>query len=123
MIREGQELVKNMEFLVKELEKEWEQSGVTKAKVVLEVDDIAEVNEVISRKISKTQESIENDTMTFTQNMHLVKENYILLRLLKKIVKKEEKAMNIGVDYEISIAMDKEELKLYKTMFEPRIEE
>ncbi|MBP3339090.1 MAG: hypothetical protein J6L69_06780 [Lachnospiraceae bacterium] len=122
-MREGQELVKNMEFLVKELEKEWEQSGVTKAKVVLEVDDIAEVNEVISRKISKTQESIENDTMTFTQNMHLVKENYILLRLLKKIVKKEEKAMNIGVDYEISIAMDKEELKLYKTMFEPRIEE
>lgn len=122
-MREGQELVKNMEFLVKELEKEWEQSGVTKAKVVLEVDDITEVNGVISRKISKTQESIENETMTFTQNMRLIKENYILLRLLKKIVKKEKKAMNIGADYEISIAMDKEELKLYKTMFEPRIEE
>ena len=45
------------------------------------------------------------------------------MRLLKKIVKKEEKALNIGVDYVISIAMDKEELKLYKTMFEPRIEE
>ncbi len=122
-MRERQELVKNMEFLVKELEKEWEQSGVTKAKVVLEIDDISEVNEVISKKISKTQESIENDTMTFTQNIRLMKENYILLRLLKKIVKKEEKAMNIGVDYEISIAMDKEKLKLYKTMFEPRIEE
>ena len=122
-MREGHELVKNMEFLIKELEKEWEKSGVTKSKVLLELDDFVGVYTVISKKIAKTQESLESDTMTFKQSIHLMKENYILLRLLKKIVKKRDKALKNGVDYEISVAMDKEELKLYKTMFEARLEE
>lgn len=122
-MREGHTLVKNMEFLLKELKKEWEKSGVIKAKVVLEMDDVWSADSVISKKIAKTQESIENDTMTFEQSIRLMKENYILLRLLKKIVKKRDKALKNGVDYEISVAMDKDELELYKTMFEARLEE
>ncbi len=122
-MREGHTLVKNMEFLLKELKKEWEKSGVTKSKVLLELDDFVGVYTVISNKITKTQESMENDTMTFEHNVRLMKENYILLRLLKKIVKKRDKALKNGEDYEINVAMDKEELNMYKTMFEPKIEE
>jgi len=119
MSKEGRELVKNMEFLINELKSEWEKSGVIKATVPMELEDINDINEVIAKRISKTQESIENDTMTFSHNIHLMKENYILLRLVKKIRKKKEKAEKNGVDYQISVPMDKEEINLYKTMFEP----
>lgn len=115
------EMIKNMEFLMKELQKEWERSGVTKATVIILPEDVEGINQTFAKRIVKQQESLENDTMTFVQSIRLSRENYVLLRLIKKIKEKEDRILQKGEGCEIHVPMDKEELALYKTMFEPNM--
>lgn len=117
----SKEVMKNMEFLMKELHKEWERSGVTKKTVIIKPEEIEKVNQVIIKRIAKQQESLENDTMTFAQSIRLSKENYVLLRMVKKIKAKKDKMFDRGEGYELHIPMDKDEFATYKTMFEPKL--
>ena len=45
--------------------------------------------------------------------MELSKSNFVLLRLLKKIKKAEEKTVKKGLDMEFAVELDKEEYKLF----------
>lgn len=117
----SKEVMKNMEFLMKELHKEWERSGVKKVTVIIQPEEVAAVNQVLAERIVKQQESLEIDTMTFAQSIRLSRENYVLLRLVKKIKAKEEKMLNKDEGFELYIPLDKDEFALYKTMFEAKL--
>ncbi len=121
MKKDSKEIVNDMEFLVNELHKEWDRSGVTKASVVISLEEVEEVNQVLLLRIGKTQELAEGTEMTFKESMALSKECYVLLRLARKIKGKEDKTNKKAMDLEFSIPLDKEELKLFKELFGAKI--
>ena len=117
----GNDLMKDMEFLINELHKEWDRSGATKATVIIGIEEATEVNQTLAAKIMEKQELLEKDELSFKQNIGLSRENYVLLRLVKKIKAKEDKTNEKGLDMEFSVPLDKEEYKLFKSMFSPKL--
>ena len=121
MKKDGKEIVFDMEFLMKELHKEWDRSGVTKASVVISVEEVKEVNQVLLFRIAKTQELAESKDMTLKESVSLSRECYVLLRVARKIKAMEDKTNQKAMDLEFSVPLDKEELKLFKEMFGAKI--
>lgn len=117
MNRDGKEIVNNMEVLMKELHKEWDRSGVTKASVVISIEEVEKVNKILKMRIAKAQIIAEEKMMTFKENIFLSRDCYVLLRLARKIKAKEDKTNKKAMDLEFSVELDKEELKLFKEMF------
>lgn len=113
------ELNKEMEFLLVELQKEWESSGKTSATVVFQIEEVQEVNRKLQQEIADRQELLKNEEMTFEQSIQLTKQNYILLRLIKKILRKELRTNKKGNDCEFSVVLDKEEHQIFKDLFQP----
>lgn len=110
----AKEITKDMEYLVKLLHKEWERSGKTKAVVTVNLSDMPEIENRMAKVIADKQELIENEALTFKQSMELSKSNFILLRLVKKVKKAEEKAVKKGLDMEFQVELDKDEYKLFQ---------
>ena len=73
-----------MEYLLVELQKEWESSGKTSATVVFQIEEVHEVNRNLQQDIADRQELLKHEEMTFEQSIQLTKQNYILLRLIKR---------------------------------------
>ena len=117
----GNDLMKDMEFLINELHKEWDRSGATKATVIIGIEEASEVKQTLAAKIMEKQELLEKDELSFKQSIGLSRENYVLLRLVKKIKAKEDKTNEKGLDMEFSVPLDKEEYKLFKSMFSPKL--
>ena len=111
MGKQNKEIIDNMEFLMKELHKEWDRSGANKASVFISLNEVEDVNRTILLRIS------ENSNITFKQSVRLSRECYILLRLARKIKTEESKIYRNGTCYEFEVALDKDELKLFKEMF------
>lgn len=109
----AKEVRKDMEYLVKLLHKEWERSGKTKAAVTVRLVDVPEIEKRMAGVIADKQKHLENEELTFKQSMELSKNNFVLLRLVKKVKKAEEKTMKKGLDTEFSVELDKEEYKLF----------
>lgn len=109
----AKEVRKDMEYLVKLLHKEWERSGKTKATVTVRLVDVPEIEKRMAGVIADKQKHLENEELTFKQSMELSKNNFVLLRLVKKVKKAEEKTMKKGLDTEFSVELDKEEYKLF----------
>ena len=109
----AKEVRKDMEYLVKLLHKEWERSGKTKAAVTVRLVDVPEIEKRMAGMIADKQKHLENEELTFKQSMELSKNNFVLLRLVKKVKKAEEKTMKKGLDTEFSVELDKEEYKLF----------
>ena len=109
----AKEVRKDMEYLVKLLHKEWERSGKTKAVVTVQREDVPEIEKRMAGVIADKQKHLENEELTFKQSMELSKNNFVLLRLVKKVKKAEEKTMKKGLDTEFSVELDKEEYKLF----------
>ena len=109
----AKEIRKDMEYLVKLLHKEWERSGKTKAVVTVRLVDVPEIEKRMAGVIADKQKHLENEELTFKQSMELSKNNFVLLRLVKKVKKAEEKTMKKGLDTEFSVELDKEEYKLF----------
>lgn len=42
-------VIKNMEFLVKELHKEWDRSGASKASVIISIEEVDGINDKMSK--------------------------------------------------------------------------
>lgn len=112
----GKELAEDMEYLVKLLHKEWEHSGRAKAVVTIRLSDAAEVKKRMAEAIAKKQKQLENDSLTFKQSMELSKNNFVLLRLVKKVKKAEDKTNQKGLDLQFTVELDKEEYKLFTEM-------
>ena len=112
----GKETVKNMEHLVKLLHKEWERSGRTKAEVSINITDKKEVGVKLMEEIQERQKQLENVEMDFKECMELSKENFVLLRLARKIKKVGERAERRENAVSFTVEMDKEEYKLFSTL-------
>lgn len=109
----AKEVRKDMECLVKLLHKEWERSGKTKDAVTVRLLDVPEIEKRMAGVIADKQKQLENEELTFKQSMELSKNNFVLLRLVKKVKKAEEKTVKKGLDTEFSVELDKEEYKLF----------
>ena len=112
----GKETVKNMEYLVKLLHKEWERSGRTKAEVSIDITDKNKVGAKLTAEIQERQKQLETAGMDFKECMALSKENFILLRLARKIKKAEDRAGRRENAVSFTVEMDKEEYKLFSML-------
>ena len=112
----GKETVKNMEHLVKLLHKEWERSGRTKAEVSIDIADKRAAEIRIAGEIQARQGQLETEGMDFKECMELSKENFVLLRLAKKIKKAADKAECREDAVSFTVEMDKEEYKMFSTL-------
>lgn len=121
MGKQNKEIIDNMEFLMKELHKEWDRSGANKASVFISLDEVEEVNKTLLLRIVKQQKEAETGDITFKKSVKLSRECYILLRLARKIKAEEHKSYNNGTCYEFEVALDKDELKLFKEMFDGKV--
>ena len=110
-------VIKNMEFLVKELHKEWDRSGASKASVIISLEEVDGINDKLKEIIYQTQKSVDEDELTFKQSIAKSKECYVLLRVVRKIAKKKDKCEKQAIDNEFAIELDKDELKLFKGLF------
>lgn len=121
MGKQNKEIIDNMEFLMKELHKEWDRSGANKASVFISLDEVEEVNKTLLLRIAKQQKEAETGDITFKKSVKLSRECYILLRLARKIKAEEHKSYNNGTCYEFEVALDKDELKFFKEMFNGKV--
>lgn len=112
----GREVTKNMEYLLKLLHKEWERSGRTKAEVSIHIDDAKAVHTVLGQEILQRQKALETEDMSFKESLELSKENFVLLRLVKKLKKAEEKAVKKAADKVFAVELDKDEYKLFSLL-------
>lgn len=110
------ETVKNMEHLVKLLHKEWERSGRTKAEVSIDIADKGAAETRLAGEIQERQGQLEAEGMTFKECMELSKENFVLLRLARKIKKAADRAERRENAVSFTVEMDKEEYKLFSTL-------
>lgn len=112
----GKETVKNMEHLVRLLHKEWERSGRTKAEVSIDITDKKEVGVKLAAEIQERQKQLETAGMDFKECMELSKENFVLLRLARKIKKAGDRAGRRENAVSFTVEMDKEEYKLFSML-------
>ena len=112
---------KTMEFLMSELHKEWDRTGATKASVLISLEEVEEVNKTLVATIMKRQEQADK-AIDFKQCVRLSNENYILLRLARKIKKEEDRTNKLALGLEFEVALDKEELKLFKGIFKSKVQ-
>ena len=75
---------KEMEYVLKFLEREWERTGETKEVQVIGLREISLVNFEIERKIKENKEQLSLD-ISFRNSLKLTRENYVLLRLARKV--------------------------------------
>ena len=109
----AKEVRKDMEYLVKLLHKEWERSGKIKAAVTVSLVDVPEIKSRMARVIKDKQKQLNNEELAFKQSMEISKNNFVLLRLVKKVKKAEEKTVKKGLVTEFLLELDKEEYKLF----------
>lgn len=109
----AKEVRKDMEYLLKLLHREWERSGKTKAAVTVRLGDVPEIKSRMVMVIKDKQKQLNNEELSFKQSMELSKNNFVLLRLVKKVKKAEEKNVKKGLNMEFSLELDKEEYKLF----------
>lgn len=112
----GKETVKNMEHLVKLLHKEWERSGRTKAEVSIDIADKKAAEARLAEEIQERQKQLENKDTDFKECMELSKENFVLLRLAKKIKKAADRAGRRENAVSFTVEMDKEEYRLFSAL-------
>lgn len=112
----GKETVKNMEYLVKLLHKEWERSGRTKAEVSIDIADKRAMETRLAGEIQARQGQPEAEGMDFKECMELSRENFVLLRLARKIKKAADRAERREDAVSFTVEMDKEEYKLFSTL-------
>ena len=114
-------MIKNMdqamEFIMSELHKEWDRTGATKASVFISIDEVEDVNRRFLSVIRKRQGQSDK-TNDFSECVRLSKENYILLRLARKV--KEEEMIN-KLAKKFVVELDEEELNLFRSIFQDKI--
>lgn len=102
---------KEMEDVLKLLEHEWERTGETKEVQVIGLREISLVNFEIERKIKENKEQLSLD-ISFRDSLKLSRENYVLLRLARKIKAEKDKADQDNQRW-FYVGLDMEEYELY----------
>ena len=107
---------KNMEFLIKELQKEWDVSKETKHRVTISVKDARRVRIRVQQQIADMGEMLHNQSdMSFKESMKLCRANYVTLRVARKLIAGQNAAEAAG-EAEYTIAFDKEEFSSFRKL-------
>ena len=107
---------KNMEFLIKELQKEWDVSKETKHRVTISVKDARRVRIKVQQQIADMGEMLHNQSdMSFKESMKLCRANYVTLRVARKLIAVQNAAEAAG-EAEYTIAFDKEEFSCFRKL-------
>ena len=107
---------KNMEFLIKELQKEWDVSKETKHRVTISVKDARRVRIRVQQQIADMGEMLHNQSdMSFKESMKLCRANYVTLRIARKLIAGQNAAEAAG-EAEYTIAFDKEEFSCFRKL-------
>lgn len=107
-------VLKNMEYLIRELQKEWDESKETKHTIMLSVDQAKVVRTKLQELITYIGEMLEHDdVLSFKESMQFCKQNYVTLRLGRKIIAEHEKLKSSGEDV-MRLPLDREEYKAYR---------
>ena len=107
---------KNMEFLIKELQKEWDVSKETKHRVTISVKDARRVRIKVQQQIADMGEMLHNQSdMSFKESMKLCRANYVTLRVARKLIAGQNAAEESG-EVEYTIAFDKEEFRSFRKL-------
>lgn len=107
---------KNMEFLIKELQKEWDVSKETKHRVTISVKDARRVRIKVQQQIADMGEMLHNQSdMSFKESMKLCRANYVTLRVARKLIAGQNAAEASG-EAEYTIAFDKEEFSCFRKL-------
>lgn len=107
---------KNMEFLIKELQKEWDVSKETKHRVTISVKDARRVRIRVQQQIADMGEMLHNQSdMSFKESMKLCRANYVTLRVARKLIAGQNAAEAAG-EVEYTIAFDKEEFRSFRKL-------
>ena len=107
---------KNMEFLIRELQKEWDVSKETKHRVTLPVKDAGRIHIRVQQEIAGMGKILQSrPDMNFKESMKLCKVNYATLRVARKLAAGKNAAEAAGV-VEYTIALDKEEYSCFRRL-------
>ena len=107
---------KNMEFLIKELQKEWDVSKETKHRVTISVKDARRVRIRVQQQIADMGEMLHNQSdISFKESMKLCRANYVTLRVARKLIAGQNAAEELG-ESEYTIAFDKEEFRSFRKL-------
>ena len=107
---------KNMEFLIKELQKEWDVSKEIKHRVTISVKDARRVRIKVQQQIADMGEMLHNQSdMSFKESMKLCRANYVTLRVARKLIAGQNAAEAAG-EAEYTIAFDKEEFSCFRKL-------
>lgn len=107
---------KNMEFLIKELQKEWDVSKETKHRVTISVKDARRVRIKVQQQIADMGEMLHSQSdMSFKESMKLCRANYVTLRIARKLIAGQNAAEESG-EVEYTIAFDKEEFSCFRKL-------
>ena len=107
---------KNMEFLIKELQKEWDVSKETKHRVTISVKDARRVRIKVQQQIADMGEMLHNQSdMSFKESMKLCRANYVTLRVARRLIAGQNAAEAAG-EAEYTIAFDKEEFSCFRKL-------
>lgn len=103
------EVMDNMEYLMQELHREWARSGPSRISCTLQSTEVSEVQGALAKQVEKQQLLLEREDLTFQRSVQLLRMNYILLRLAKKM-KAEQAQKSEGNDSgELGLLLDEEE--------------
>lgn len=80
---------------------------------IIKTSDLPTVSKRTAAAIMERQARLETAEMTFKQSMELSGENFILLRLARKIEKADRRAAKSGAGTEVCIELDREEHRLF----------
>ena len=100
--------IKDMEFLIRELHKEWGRSKSERKSVALSLNDAEVLRKKIAESIEKQQKIIDGD------NDIEFKQSIVMLRIAKKLSKKMKRGGNTFI-----IDLDNEEYRKYTNLLEP----
>ena len=107
---------KNMEFLIKELQKEWDVSKETKHRVTISAKDARRVRIRVQQQIAEMGEMLHSQSnMSFKESMKLCRANYVTLRVARKLIAGQNAAEAAG-ETEYTIAFDKEEFSCFRKL-------
>ena len=107
---------KNMEFLIKELQKEWDVSKETKHRVTISVKDARRIRIRVKQQIADMGEMLHSQSdMSFKESMKLCRANYVTLRVARKLIAGQNAAEAAG-ETEYTIAFDKEEFSCFRKL-------
>ncbi len=100
-----------LEMAMQQLEQEWQRAGEVMKLQVVGLNDIRSINTAIAKSVVANREQ-KNKSISFEESLSIVKENYILLRLAKKI--REQRVMaDRRNERWFYVGLDKEEYAVF----------